>query len=281
VTDHHRSLRAIASRVPASAWGPGCVDLPWGDPEFSERMLREHLDQAHDLASRRVAIIEGQVERLVGWLGLGPGSSLLDVTCGPGLVAAAFARRGVAVAGVDIAPAAIRHAREITAGLPCTFIESDVRAMSLPEAAFDAAVYLYGQPQVPRPGELDEILRRIRAALRPGAPIAVEVYLASPDRTTPSTSWSIERDDLFGPGERLVLAEHALDAAVPALVDRYHVLDMATGRLQVFGVTERLLEPDELAAIVARAGFPAVDLHPGWDGLGFDGAEGWVVAIGR
>ncbi len=281
MTEHQRSLRAIASRAPASAWAPGCVDLPWGDPEFSERMLREHLDQGHDLASRRSAIIEGQVERLVGWLGLGPGSTLLDVTCGPGLVAAAFARRGVAVTGVDIAPAAIRHARQITAGLPCTFVESDVRAMSLDPAAFDAAVYLYGQPQVPRPDELDEVLRRIRAALRPGAPLAVETYLATPDLTAPSTSWSTGRDDIFGPGEHLVLSEHALDATVPALVDRHHVLDLDSGELRVFGVTERLLEPDQLAAILARAGFPAVELHPGWDGLSFDGAEGWLVAVGR
>ena len=103
-------------------------------------------------------------------------------------------------------------------------------------AAFDAAVYLYGQPQVPRPDELDGILRRIRAALRLGAPLAVEIYLATPDRTTPSTSWSIKRDDLFGPGEHLVLSEHALDAAVPALVDRFHVLDLDTGRLRAFGV---------------------------------------------
>ena len=203
------------------------------------------------------------------------------MTCGPGLVAAALARRGVAVTGVDIAPAAIRHAREITAGLPCSFVESDVRTMSLDAAAFDAAVYLYGQPQVPRPDELDEVLRRIRAALRPGAPLAVEIYLATPDLTAPSTSWSIGRDDLFGPGEHLVLSEHALDGTVPALVDRHHVLDLDTGRLRVFGVTERLLEPDQLAAILARAGFPAVELHPGWDGLGFDGAEGWLVAIGR
>ena len=229
MTVHHRSLRAIAARGPASAWAPGCVDLPWGDPEFSEAMLREHLDQGHDLASRRSSIIEGQVARLVGWLGLGPGSSLLDVTCGPGLVAAAFARRGMAVTGVDIAPAAIRHAREVTAGLPCTFVESDVRTMSLPDTAFDAAVYLYGQPQVPRPDELDDVLRRIRAALRPGAPLAVEIYLATPERTASSTSWSTGRDDIFGPGEHLVLSEHALDAAVPARVDRHHVLDIDTG----------------------------------------------------
>ena len=32
--------------------------LPWDDPEFSERMLREHLSQDHDMASRRQNLID-------------------------------------------------------------------------------------------------------------------------------------------------------------------------------------------------------------------------------
>ncbi len=38
--------------------------LPWGDPGFSARMLAEHLDQRHDLASRRTAVIDAQAQRL-------------------------------------------------------------------------------------------------------------------------------------------------------------------------------------------------------------------------
>jgi SAM-dependent methyltransferase len=281
VSELELSLRAIATRPAASAWAPDCVDLPWGDPAFSERMLLEHLDQRHDLASRRIPIIEDQVERLVGWLGLGPGSTLLDVTCGPGLVAAAFARRGVAVTGVDIAPAAIRHARRITAGLACTFIEADVRSVDLEPSAFDAAIYLYGQPQVPRPDELDEVLRRVRRALRPGGAIAMEVGRETAAPRSPGTSWSIGRDDLFGPGEHLVLSEHTWDDGAAAAIDRHFVVDLETGRLRVFGVSERLLTTDALAAILGRAGFPGVELHSGWDGLGFDGAEDWEIAIGR
>src|ERR1035437_125831 len=103
-------------------------------------MLGEHLTQDHELASRRLDTIDGQVEMLLGWLGLGPGQSLLDMPGGPGLGARAFARRGVAVTGVDIAAAAIRHAIEITDGLPCTFIEADAREVPLPVAEFDAGL---------------------------------------------------------------------------------------------------------------------------------------------
>jgi hypothetical protein len=86
------ALRALyARRQPPVPWEDG-ENLPWNDPEFSARMLKEHLDQSHGAASRPLPEIRGMVHVMMGWLGLGPGSRL-DVTCGPGLYAAEFARR--------------------------------------------------------------------------------------------------------------------------------------------------------------------------------------------
>jgi SAM-dependent methyltransferase len=290
---HREAIERIAARPPLEAWGPDMVDLPWGDPAFSERMLREHLSQDHELASRRLSTMEAQVERLIRWMALGPAAGglagrelgarlrLLDMTCGPGLFAHAFARRGVSVTGVDIAPAAIRHAREITAGMDAIFIESDVRTMDLPEAAFDAAVYLYGQCEVARPEELAAILARVRRSLRPGAPLALEVRVVSAISREAGTAWHTGVDGLFGPGVQLVLTERGWDAEARATVERHHVLSATTGHLTVLGVTARALEIPELQAILAEAGFPNVEVHPGWDGLAFDDAGEWLLAIGR
>ena len=46
------------SPVP-EAWAEG-DNIPWNDPGFSERMLREHFPQDHDAASRRTEKIERQ-----------------------------------------------------------------------------------------------------------------------------------------------------------------------------------------------------------------------------
>jgi hypothetical protein len=56
--------------------------LPWGDPAFSARMLAEHLDQRHDLASRRTAVIDAQAQWLAALVA--PGGRLRDLGCGPG-----------------------------------------------------------------------------------------------------------------------------------------------------------------------------------------------------
>jgi SAM-dependent methyltransferase len=281
VDSHRDSLRRIAEREPLTAWGTDVVDLPWGNPEFSERMLREHLNQTHELASRRLETIERQTEAMVGWLGLGPGSSLLDMTCGPGLVAASFARRGVKVTGVDISPAAIRFAIEFTAGLPCNFIEADVREVQLPLGEFDAAVYLYGQSGVTRPEDLREILFGVRRALRPGAPLLLEVRNASTVERSRASSWWAGSDDLFGRQAHVVLTERAWDPDAGATVERHFVADVDSGSLTVFGCTERAFEPNQVGPILAAAGFPAAELHPGWDGLGFERAADWLVVIGR
>ena len=85
-----RSWRIYNRSQPARPWEDG-DNLPWNDPEFSQRMLREHLDQSHGAASRQ----RPEILRLVDWLwqqlDLTPGARVLDITCGPGLYAVELA----------------------------------------------------------------------------------------------------------------------------------------------------------------------------------------------
>jgi hypothetical protein len=53
-----KTILDIVERSPGPApWSEG-DNIPWNDPEFSERMLTEHLSQEHDLASRRSETID-------------------------------------------------------------------------------------------------------------------------------------------------------------------------------------------------------------------------------
>ena len=113
------ALQTIYDRPqPAVPWRDG-GNLPWDEPGFSERMLKEHLDQSHGAASRRLPEIRAMVEVMAGWLELRSGSRLFDVTCGPGLYAAEFGRRGVAVTGIDFGPAAVRYAPRTVRRVTC------------------------------------------------------------------------------------------------------------------------------------------------------------------
>ena len=82
-----KALQQIYERTqPPIPWHDGS-NLPWDEPEFSARMLAQHLDQSHGAASRRIPEIRAQIQRMLEWLRLAPGDRLFDVTCGPGLYA--------------------------------------------------------------------------------------------------------------------------------------------------------------------------------------------------
>ncbi len=205
------ALRQLSGRgQPPVPWRDG-ANLPWDDPAFSERMLAEHLDQSHGAASRPLPEIRGQVQQMIAWLGLKPGARLLDVTCGPGLYAREFAQQGIAVTGVDFGPAALRHARQLCADLPCEFIQGDVRDMALAGRDFAAAIYLYGQFTVLRPAESLDVLRRIHAALRPGGRLLIEILDDDRFDKRNSSWWHTGRGGLWGDFDYLHLGERAWD----------------------------------------------------------------------
>lgn len=70
-----------------------------------------------------------------------PGDRIVDLGCGPGLLARHLASRGAVVHGVDLSPLAVEFARRHTAAYPnCTFAVADAsRCEHLADASFDKA----------------------------------------------------------------------------------------------------------------------------------------------
>lgn len=274
-----RALRALYDRrQPPVPWEDG-ENLPWNEPEFSARMLQQHLDQGHGAASRRMPEVRAMVQVMTDWLGLAPGSRLLDVTCGPGLYAAEFARRGISVTGIDFGPASIAYARRQCAGLDCNFIEGDVREMDFDGADFDAAIYIYGQPTVLRPAELEDVLRRIRRALRPGARLLLEILDYEQFDKKNSTWWHTDRGGLWGDFPYLHLGERVWDAVHQASIERFYIINVETGVMQAYGLSDQVYTAAQVEGLLNEAGFGDVEVHPAWDGLALKDAPEWVVYV--
>lgn len=275
------ALRVLYDRPqPPVPWRDG-ENLPWNDPAFSERMLAQHLDQNHGAATRRLPEVRGQVQVMLDWLGLRAGSRLFDVTCGPGIYAAEFARHGVEVTGVDFGPASVRHARELCTGLPVMIHEGDVRQMDFGGRAFDAAIYLYGQFTVLRPAESLDVLRRIRAALRPGALLLLEILDDAHIDKKDSTWWYTDQGGLWGDFPFLHLGERRWDPEHRAVIERFHVLNLETGEMKTYGLSDQAYTPAMVADLLAAAGFEGMTVHPAWDGLALKDAAEWCVYLAQ
>jgi ubiquinone/menaquinone biosynthesis C-methylase UbiE len=149
---------------------------PWRDSTgLDDKQAREH---AARLELRAGADSEVAArEEYVRLLGVAPGERVLDVGCGSGAVTRTLARRvapgGIAV-GVDTSAALLKVARELAdqagLGTMIEFKEGDCRALSFPDASFDAVVAATTLSHVPDPRRaLAEMVR----VTRPGGRVGV------------------------------------------------------------------------------------------------------------
>lgn len=267
---------------PPPLWQGG-GNLPWNDPDFSARMLREHLDESHGAATRQAAERAAQQDWLWSQLDLRPGSRVLDLTCGPGLYAVPLAERGAAVTGVDFSPASIAYARRLAAeaGMTerCAFIEADVRAFEPEQGAFDAALFLYGQLAVFPREEAAALLHKAAGALRPGGRLIVELLDPARVDKEKSSWWFTDDTGLWGERPFLHLGERRWNAAERASVERYYILHLESGATDEIVLCDQTYEAEEMAGMMRAAGFGEVESFAAWAGLPLYDAAEWIIYI--
>ncbi len=258
------TLAAILERrLPPLPWVEG-DNIPWQEPNFSRRMLAEHLSQEHDLASRRASSIDAHVsfvaERLQGI----DNASVLDLGCGPGLYLHRLARQGHRGYGLDFSPAAIDYARRIAAHeqLECRFERADLRHADFGEG-FDLVLLIYGQINVFERQHARDILRRAHAALAPGGTLVLEPQTPEAVRgsATTTTSWTTAEHGLFTDVPHIMLHERSWDQASRTTTERWFVIDSETATVERHAMSSCSYDRDELADILRSIGFDHVAAH--------------------
>ena len=266
-----------------STWQIHNGNLPWDDPAFSERMLREHLDESHNAATRKTADRLSTIDWLWEKLNLAQGSNLLDLTCGPGLYAVEFAKRGCIVTGYDFAPASITYAKDLADGYElsqqCTFIKQDIRDMILEPNSFDGATLIYGQLAVFQTTEAKEILANIAQALKPGGKLCIELLNQDNVDKKDSNWWFTDNTGLWGDTPFLHLGERFWVDAEKTSIERFHILQLETGELQTIELCDQTYTQEEVVSMLQEAGFTAVSVYPAWDDLPFYDGDEWITYV--
>ena len=105
---------------------------------------------------------------------VGPGTRLLDICCGPGMLAEAAAKRGAKAVGLDF-PGVVALSRKLVPA--AEFQSGDALELPFPDGSFDAVVCGYGIMHVPDPERgMQEMLR----VLRPRGRVAITVWDRDP-----------------------------------------------------------------------------------------------------
>jgi SAM-dependent methyltransferase len=267
-----------------TAWA-GNGNLPWNDPEFSRRMLREHLDQSHGAASRTMAERQLQLAWFREKLNIQPGRHILDVTCGPGLYAVDLAKEGCSVVGFDFGPVSIAYAHQLAqkegVAANCKFIEQDVLQADFGENEFDAALFIYGQLAVFPQEQAQMLLEKVVRALRPGGRLCVE--LLNQDRLDKKDSnwWFTDDTSLWGDAPFLHLGERFWDDEQEMSLERFQTIHLGTGQLDEVILCDQSYSVEMMVEMMRTAGFIQVDVFPAWDDVPLYDKDEWIVYIAR
>jgi len=274
------SLDDIVARTsPPRPWSEG-DNIPWNDPDFSERMLHEHLTQDHDLASRRAVQIDAHVKRILDLIAPPPGR-VLDLACGPGLYLTRLAQAGYRGVGVDFSPASIRHARADARahGYELEFRFEDLRTARF-GTDYDTALLLYGQLNVFPRDEIRSIIARVFEGLNPGGLLIVEpqTYEQVERSGQAAPSWSSHRTGLFLADPHVLLTECFWDPDARTSTERFYVIDAATGSVTRHALSNEAYTTDELDMLFGNAGFQQIQHYRSL--TGGDADDGLCVVTG-
>ncbi len=116
----------------------------WNDSYISRQMLKNHLNPAEDLASRKLNFIEASVAFMQKRFMLREGKTVIDFGCGPGLYTTRLARLGCKVRGLDFSANSINYARTEAArlGMDIEYLLMNYLDYQVPEA-FDLVTMIY------------------------------------------------------------------------------------------------------------------------------------------
>jgi SAM-dependent methyltransferase len=109
------------------------------------------------------------IDPLLDAAGVAAGTSVLDIACGPGVVAVQALARGALARGLDFSPAMLAIA--IDRGIAVD--EGDAEALPYVDASFEAVVSNFGVHHVPRPAVA---LAEAHRVLRPGGHVAFSFW---------------------------------------------------------------------------------------------------------
>lgn len=255
------TLDAIVTRtLPPEPWTEG-DNIPWDDPGFSARMLAEHLDDSHDHASRRGAVITEHVAWLhTQVLGMKKGR-VLDLACGPGLYLHRLALLGHQGVGLDFSPMAIEYARSEAKrhSFDCEFTQVDLRDAEFGEG-FDLVTLVYGQLDVFTPMQARDIASRALAALEPGGALVLELQEpAIVQGDVPfGLTWRTRKSGVFSADPHLLLHERFWDEVRLTSTERWHVVDAATGGVQRYAMSTCAYSRERIEGMLKDVGYEQI-----------------------
>ena len=160
----------------------------------NSRILDQFTRQASPFAAAAAIRNQEVLDRIVQWAGAGPEDTVLDVACGPGLLACAFARVAKHATGIDMTPAMLEQARKTQQeqGLQnLSWQQGDVYSLPFPPSQFSivSSRFVFHHLQDPLAA-----LREMKRVCKSGGKVVVADMAPQPEKAAALNAAELLRD---------------------------------------------------------------------------------------
>jgi SAM-dependent methyltransferase len=158
------------------------------------RILDQFTRQAAPFAAAAAIRNQEALDRIVQWAGAGPEDTVLDVACGPGLLACAFARVAKHATGIDMTPAMLDQASKTQQEQSIKNVSwqpGDVYSLPFPDAQFSivSSRFVFHHLQDPVAA-----LREMKRVCQSGGKIVVADMAPLPEKAAALNASELLRD---------------------------------------------------------------------------------------
>lgn len=278
------NIRQLINRNLNSSQEEGFGTLPWDDPDFSRRMLKEHLSQRYDAASRRTSLIKKHVDWIHRFVLEEKKSKILDLGCGPGLYTSRLAEIGHQCLGIDFSPAAIEYAKEKAAQkrLNCGYRLDNIISTDY-GIGFDLVMMVFSEFNTFSNEDALTLLVKTHRSLKSGGKILLEVpsFDAVEQLGNQPPVWYTEKKGIFSDEPYICLTESIWNEEKSIAIERYFIIEETGSEINVFINRTQAYEEQQFKKMIAAAGFKNIEFHPSLTGSDEQQLDGMFVILAK
>jgi cyclopropane fatty-acyl-phospholipid synthase-like methyltransferase len=254
----------------------------WTDEHTSKQMLKFHLNEKMDIASRNIKFIDRSVEWIASHFNIKPGTKIADFGCGPGLYTTRLARKQADMIGIDFSKRSIKYAQEVAGreGLSINYINQNYLEFETDDR-FEIILMIMCDFCALSPTQRKKMLSLFNSILKPDGFVLLDVYSikAFEQKQERALCEANLQNGFWSPDKYYGFLNTFKYEKEKVICDKYTIIEAARKRtiynwLQYFS-------PEALEREFTECGFTVEDFYSDVAGSPFDSESVEFAAVAR
>ncbi len=242
----------------------------WDDKHVSKELLKMHLDDEHQSASRPKDTIISEAKFITSYTKMNEKCSVLELGCGPGLYTKEFANTGAQITALDISKNSLKYAEKNTCSTlkNVTFIEKNYLNLDY-EDKFDIITLIFYDFCALNPNEQVTLLNNVHNALKENGVFILDV-MSENRQIKEYTEVTTCEDGFWSPEPYIEIFNSYLfiEQDFPKTECLQYTLIDDSGNTKVVRIYHTLFSIDEVSSLFTDNGFNIENTYNNLEGHG-------------